>query len=455
MCYKKKRVNVGVGTLNNYFYLNYKIIMIEKYLSKDRKIGIIGLGYVGLPVALEFARKFRVVGFDIAHDRVEMMQNGIDPSNELEASEFHGCDITFTSDPGDLEACTFFVVAVPTPINEHKNPDLRPLLNACKIVGEVLKKGDIVVFESTVYPGCTEEDCVPILEKNSGLRFQRDFSVGYSPERINPGDKLHTLTKITKVVSGSDDKTLKTVSALYGSIIEAGIHETSSIKVAEASKIIENTQRDLNIALMNELSLIFKKMDINTFEVLEAAGTKWNFLKFFPGLVGGHCIGVDPYYLTHKAMELGYFAKVITAGRTINDSVHTQIAKEVVQHLIEQDKSLKQTKVLVMGVTFKENVSDIRNSKVPELIQELQEFRINVDAVDPWADPEDFYDEYGISLKKKPGNKYHAVILAVNHEEYKGLDGEYFRKLMVANGLLYDVKGVYRELTSNFTYLSL
>ena len=429
--------------------------MIDKYLSKERKICIVGLGYVGLPVALEFAKKYSVVGFDIARDRVEMMQNGIDPSNELDASEFHGCDIAFTSNQEDLAVCTFFVVAVPTPINEHKNPDLRPLLSACKIVGEVLKKGDIVVFESTVYPGCTEEDCVPVLEKYSGLRFRKDFSVGYSPERINPGDKLHTLAKITKVVSGSDEKTLKMVSALYGSIIEAGIHGTSSIKVAEASKIIENTQRDLNIALMNELSLIFKKMDINTFEVLEAAGTKWNFLKFSPGLVGGHCIGVDPYYLTHKAMELGYFAKVITAGRNINDSVHTQIVKEVVQHLIEQDKSLKQTKVLVMGVTFKENVSDIRNSKVPELIKELQEFRINVDAVDPWADPEDFYDEYGITLKKTPGNDYHAIILAVNHREYEGLDSAYFRKLMTTGGLLYDVKGTCRELMNEFSYLSL
>jgi UDP-N-acetyl-D-galactosamine dehydrogenase len=429
--------------------------MIEKYLSKESKICVVGLGYVGLPVALEFAKKYSVVGFDVSHDRVAMMQRGIDPSNELEASEFQGCDIMFTSNPGDISDCTFFIVAVPTPIDEHKNPDLKPLLSACKNVGEVLKKGDIAVFESTVYPGCTEEDCIPVMEKYSGLKFRKDFTVGYSPERINPGDKHHTLPKITKVVSGSDRKTLKIVSALYRSIIEAGIHEASSIKVAEASKVIENTQRDLNIALMNELSLIFKKMDINTFEVLEAAGTKWNFLKFSPGLVGGHCIGVDPYYLTHKAMELGYFAKVITAGRNINDSVHGQIVKEVVQHLIEQDKSLKQTKVLVLGVTFKENVSDIRNSKVPELIRELQEFRINVDAVDPWANHDDFFNEYGITLKKEPGSDYHAVILAVNHKEYADLSGEYFIKLMEKSGLLYDVKGVCRQLKKSLNYLSL
>jgi len=429
--------------------------MIEKYLSKEQKICVVGLGYVGLPVALEFARKFKVVGFDINQKRVEMMQNGIDPSNELEASEFDGCDITFTSNPEDLKECTFYVVAVPTPINEYKNPDLEPLLSACKIVGGVLKKGDVAVFESTVYPGCTEEDCVPVLERESGLTFEKDFTVGYSPERINPGDKLHTLTKITKVVSGSNESTLKLVSAIYGTIIEAGIHEASSIKVAEASKIIENTQRDLNIALMNELSLIFKKMDINTFEVLEAAGTKWNFLKFFPGLVGGHCIGVDPYYLTHKAMELGYFAKVITAGRNINDSVHGQIAKEIVQHLIERDKSLKQTKVLVMGVTFKENVSDIRNSKVPELIKELQEFRINVDAIDPWADPEEFKHEYNISIISQPNKKYDAVILAVNHTSYVSLGPDYFTNLMDVDGLLYDVKGVMRNKISELKYLSL
>ncbi|NJN26454.1 MAG: nucleotide sugar dehydrogenase [Cyclobacteriaceae bacterium] len=429
--------------------------MIEQYTSKKNKICVVGLGYVGLPVALEFARKFSVVGYDINARRVAMMQKAIDPSNELDPAEFEGCDIIFTANPDEIRTCTFFVVAVPTPINEHKNPDLKPLLSACKIVGQALKKGDVAVFESTVYPGCTEEDCVPVLERESGLVFGKDFTVGYSPERINPGDKLHTLTKITKVVSGSDAKTLALVSELYDAIVTAGVHEASSIKVAEASKIIENTQRDLNIALMNELSLIFKKMDINTYEVLEAAGTKWNFLKFSPGLVGGHCIGVDPYYLTHKAMELGYFARVITAGRNINDAVHTQIAKEIVQYLIDQDKSLKQTKVLVMGVTFKENVSDIRNSKVPELIRELQEFKINIDAVDPYADKEEFEHEYGIVLKSTPGQGYDAVVLAVNHEDYLGYDEDYFKKLMGKSGLLYDVKGIFRDRIHEMAYLSL
>ncbi len=429
--------------------------MLEKYITKKEQICVAGLGYVGLPVALEFARKYRVVGFDIKSERIEMMKQGIDPSNELDSSEFDGCDITFTSDPSEIKECTFYVIAVPTPIDEHKNPDLKPLINACKIVGKALKKGDVAVFESTVYPGCTEEDCVPVLEKESGLKFGKDFTVGYSPERINPGDKLHTLTKITKVVSGSDQNTLNLVSALYSSIIEAGVHESSSIKVAEASKIIENTQRDLNIALMNELSLIFKKMDINTFEVLEAAGTKWNFLKFSPGLVGGHCIGVDPYYLTHKAMELGYFAKIITAGRNINDSVHQKIAKEIVQHLIEQDKSLKQTKVLIMGVTFKENVSDIRNSKVPELIKELEEFSINVDAVDPYADPDEFKHKYGISLSDEPGSNYNAIVLAVNHTPYLTHDIKYFKSLMSNDGLLYDIKGTLKQNAKDMKYLSL
>lgn len=429
--------------------------MINLLIKKENHICVVGLGYVGLPVALEFARKFRVIGFDINQHRVELMQKSIDPSNELEPSEFDGCDISFTSKPEEIKECTFYIVAVPTPINEHKNPDLKPLISACKIVGGVLKKGDIVVFESTVYPGCTEEDCVPVLEKESGLKFGEGFTVGYSPERINPGDKVHTLTKIIKVVSGSDEPTLKIVSEVYNSIIKAGVHEVSSIKVAEASKIIENTQRDLNIALMNELSLIFKKMNINTFEVLEAAGTKWNFLKFSPGLVGGHCIGVDPYYLTHKAMQMGYFSKVITAGRNINDDVHAQIGKEIVKYLIDQDKSLKRMKVLVMGVTFKENVSDIRNSKVPELIKELMEFSINIDVIDPFADPKEFNKEYGISLVDRPSEIYDAVILAVNHLQYQQLDEDYFKELVGGNGLLYDVKGIYRGKIKDLKYLSL
>lgn len=429
--------------------------MINEYLSKQKSICVIGLGYVGLPVALEMARKFKVIGFDINASRVEKMKKGIDPSNELPPEEFQGCDITFTANVDDIRSATFFVVAVPTPIDSHKIPDLRPLLSACDTVGKVLKKGDTVVFESTVYPGCTEEDCVPVLEKWSGLKFHTDFKVGYSPERINPGDKEHTLTKITKVVSGCDGESLDLISDIYGAIITAGIHKASSIKVAEASKVIENTQRDLNIALMNELSIIFKKMDINTYEVLEASGTKWNFLRFSPGLVGGHCIGVDPYYLTHKADELGYHARVILSGRTINDSVSAGIAREVVQFLIGQDKSLMQTRVLVMGVTFKENVSDIRNSKVPDLINELKNFSVNVDAVDPHAEAHEFEEEYGIKLSDKASGPYDAVLLAVNHREYIGLEEAHFEKLSRPGALFYDVKGVYRAKIRKLAYKSL
>ena len=305
--------------------------MLKELLSKEKKICVVGLGYVGLPIALEFARKYAVIGFDINTTRVEMMNNHTDPSKELEKKDFEDCDIKFTHNLKDIKAANFYVVAVPTPIDEYRRPDLKPLLAACKTVGKVLKKGDYVVFESTVYPGCTEDDCVPVLEQESGLKFPRDFKVGYSPERINPGDKEHTLTKILKVVSGCDKGAARVIANVYSSIISAGIHKASSIKVAEAAKIIENTQRDVNIALMNELSIIFNKIGINTYEVLEAAGTKWNFLKFTPGLVGGHCIGVDPYYLTHKASELGYHARVILSGRHINDNMGQLIARDVIQ----------------------------------------------------------------------------------------------------------------------------
>lgn len=429
--------------------------MINKYTSKEHSICVIGLGYVGLPIALEFARKFRVIGFDINAERIEKMKNGIDPSNELEKEDFEGCDISFTANYDEIRDASFYIVAVPTPIDPHKNPDLRPLLSACKTVGKVLKKGDTVVFESTVYPGCTEEDCIPVLEEESGLKYINDFKAGYSPERINPGDKEHTLTKITKVVSGCDEESLELIASIYGAIIKAGIHKATSIKVAEASKVIENTQRDLNIALMNELSIIFKKMNINTYEVLEASGTKWNFLKFFPGLVGGHCIGVDPYYLTHKADEIGYHAKVILSGRTINDNMSAGIAKEVIHFLINQDKSLKRTKVLVMGVTFKENVSDIRNSKVPELIRELQDFGINVDAVDPYADPKEFKHEYGIELKSHTDNEYDAMILAVNHNKYASYTENDFNKLCNKDAMFYDVKGIFRGKINSLVYTSL
>src|SRR5690554_5449430 len=324
-----------------------------KLLERKEKLAVIGLGYVGLPIALEFAKKMDVIGFDINEARVDLMKNNIDPSNELESSDFEGCSIEFTANIDDLKAATFYVVAVPTPIDESNRPNLAPLLGASNTVGKVLQNGDYVVFESTVYPGCTEEDCIPVLEEISGLKFKTDFMVGYSPERINPGDKQHTLQNVIKVVSGCCETSLEEIAKTYELVVKAGVHRATSIKVAEAAKIIENTQRDVNIALINELSIIFNRLGINTFDVLEAAGTKWNFLKFSPGLVGGHCIGVDPYYLTHKAQQAGYHSKVILSGRSINDKMGALIAREVIQHLIRQDKSLKQCKVLVMGTTFK------------------------------------------------------------------------------------------------------
>lgn len=427
----------------------------QELLNKESKISVIGLGYVGLPIALELARHFQVVGFDIKEERVAQMQRQEDPSKELEAADFADCDIQFTSKPDDLRAATFHVVAVPTPINRHNLPDLHPLLSASKTVGKILKKGDCVVFESTVYPGCTEDDCVPILEAESGLKFNVDFKVGYSPERINPGDKEHTLTKILKIVSGSDAEALELISEVYGAIIKAGIHKASSIKVAEAAKIIENTQRDVNIALMNELSLIFNRLDINTYEVLEAAGTKWNFLKFFPGLVGGHCIGVDPYYLTYKASELGIHSRIITGGRVINDGMAPYIANEVVKRLISSGHPINGSRVLIMGATFKENVSDIRNSKVADLVHELQSFSVQVEVVDPHASSDELQEEYGYGLVEAPGGRYQAVVVAVNHGDYVGLPESYFAGLLAEKGLFVDVKGIYRNAGFSLNYWSL
>src|SRR5688500_14585677 len=335
--------------------------MYQELLQKKEKLAVIGLGYVGLPIALEFARKLSVIGFDINEKRIAMMEKGIDPSNELEKEAFDGCDIVFTNSLDVLREAKFFIVAVPTPVDEHHVPDLIPVLKASETIGRVIKKGDYVVFESTVYPGCTEEDCMPVIEKISGLKNIDDYKLGYSPERINPGDKQHTLATIIKVVSGCDAESLDEIAKVYELVVKAGVHRASCIKVAEAAKIIENTQRDLNIALMNELSIIFDRMNINTFEVLEAAGTKWNFLKFQPGLVGGHCIGVDPYYLTHKANELGYKSQVILAGRTINDDMANYVARKTVQHIIKTNGDVKSSRVLVKGATFKENVSDIGN----------------------------------------------------------------------------------------------
>jgi len=428
--------------------------MFSKIVKKESTVALIGLGYVGLPIALAFAKKVKVIGFDINEKRVGLMKKGIDPSFELSKDDFKNSDIRFTHQIEDLKKANFFIVAVPTPIDEHNLPDLSPLINASITVGKVLKKGDYVVYESTVYPGCTEEDCIPVLEKHSGLKFIKDFKVGYSPERINPGDKEHTITKILKIVSGCDKESLDNIAKIYEIIVEPGTHKASSIKVAEAAKIIENTQRDVNIALMNELSIIFNKMNINTYDVLAAAGTKWNFLKFFPGLVGGHCIGVDPYYLTHKAESLGYHARVINSGRYVNDSMGFYVAKTTVKKIIAAGKNISKSKVLIMGATFKEDVSDIRNSKVSDIVKELKSFGVKVEIVDPHAKNEELKHEYGFGLSKL-GKGYDGVIVAVNHQEYKKLDEKYFKSILSNKGVLVDVKGIYRNHIKGITYWSL
>ncbi|MBI2281252.1 MAG: nucleotide sugar dehydrogenase [Bacteroidetes bacterium] len=429
--------------------------MYNKLKNKETKIAVIGLGYVGLPIALEFAKTMKVVGFDINQKRVDMMRNNIDPSEELDATAFENCDILFTADLEDLKDVTFYIVAVPTPIDGHNLPDLTPLIGASKTVAKVLKKGDYVVFESTVYPGCTEEDCIPILEKKSGLKFKTDFKVGYSPERINPGDTTHTLTNVIKVVSGCCDESLEEIAKVYEEVVKVGVHRAASIKVAEAAKIIENTQRDLNIALVNELSIIFNKMGINTYDVLEAAGTKWNFLKFFPGLVGGHCIGVDPYYLTYKAKELGYHAQIINAGRFVNDSMGGYVAKQTVKKIIAAGKNISEAKVLVMGATFKEDVSDIRNSKVADVVKEFTSFGVHVEVIDPHASSEHLKHEYGFGLVDKVANDYDAVFIAVNHVEYSNLNEDYFKSITSENPVIVDIKGIYRGKINEMTYWSL
>jgi UDP-N-acetyl-D-glucosamine/UDP-N-acetyl-D-galactosamine dehydrogenase len=429
--------------------------MYKEIIERKKKIGVIGLGYVGLPIALEFARKVSVIGFDINSERIEMMRNRKDPSGELSPEMFDQCDIVFTDSLDVLKEAAFFIVAVPTPIDEHKLPDLRPVLSASRTIGQVLKKGDYVVYESTVYPGCTEEDCLPLLEELSGLKGCVDFKLGYSPERINPGDKEHTLPKIVKVVSGCDAESLEEIAKVYQIVVQAGVHKASSIKVAEAAKIIENTQRDVNIALMNELSIIFNKMGINTYEVLEAAGTKWNFLKFYPGLVGGHCIGVDPYYLTYKAQELGYHAQVINSGRYVNDSMGFYVAKQTVKKLISFGKDISKAKVLVMGATFKEDVEDIRNSKVADLITELTSYGLKTDVTDPHASSSDLQHEYGFGLAEKIDSGYDAIILAVSHQEYKKLDEAYFTAIGSSDAIVVDIKGILRNKIKKLHYWSL
>ena len=417
--------------------------MFNALRTKEKVIAVLGLGYVGLPLALEFAKQFRVIGYDIRADRIALMQRGQDPSRQMRLDAFANVDITFTADPDDLKQAHFFVVAVPTPVDDYKVPDLKPLLQASETIGRVLKPGDYVVYESTVYPGCTEDDCLPLLERYSGLTLGPDFKIGYSPERINPGDKVRTLTTILKIVSGSDAEAAQTIADVYGSIITAGVYTAPTIKVAEAAKVIENIQRDLNISLMNELAIIFDKMGVDTQEVIKAAATKWNFLPFTPGLVGGHCIGIDPYYLLYKARQLGYDPQVINSGRRINDGMPAYIATKLVQMLLRRDKNPGQTKVLVMGLTFKENVSDIRNSKVADLVRELMKYAINVHLVDPRASPNEIAHEYGMTLLDKPSAQYDAVIVAVGHDKYRTLDVTYFKSLMNETPILLDLKGLY------------
>lgn len=409
----------------------------------NRKISLVGLGYVGLPVAVEFGKTQRVIGFDVNAKRIDELRQGIERTNEVEAHDLSAADVFFTCNAEDLKMADFHIIAVPTPVNNAKQPDLSPIINASKTVGKQLKKGDIVVYESTVYPGATEEDCIPVLERESGLRWRVDFNVGYSPERINPGDKLHTFKSITKVVSGDTPKTLDIVASVYESVVQAGVHRAPTIKVAEAAKVIENTQRDLNISLMNELALIFNKMDIDTKDVLAAASSKWNFLPFEPGLVGGHCIGVDPYYLTYKASILGYTPQVILSGRGINDSMGYFIASQIVKELIKEGACVKGSIVTVLGFTFKENVPDIRNTRVIDIVLELLDFGVNVQTFDPMTDIDEIKQEYGIQLieNEKDLKPARAVVFAVPHQYFMEKDWPYLEGLLEnKTGIVFDIK---------------
>ncbi len=426
--------------------------MYQQLTDKKKALAVIGLGYVGLPVALEFAKQLRVIGFDTDAGRIDLLRRGIDPSKEQQPEAFTGRDIVFTPDPVALREAGFFIIAVPTLVDKYNVPDLGPLLEASATVGGALKKGDYVVYESTVYPGCTEEDCLPVLERVSGLKAGRDFKIGYSPERINPGDKMHTLRNVVKVVSGCDAEALEAIARTYELVVDAGVYRAPGIKVAEGSKIVENTQRDLNIALMNELSLIFDRMGINTFDVIEAASTKWNFLPFQPGLVGGYCIGVDPYYLTHKAASLGYESKVIAASRYINDDMARYVARKIITHVL---RVATEPKVLIKGVTFKENVSDIRNSKIVDTVKELLAFNIRVDVEDPYAVPADVLREYGLNLATETDHDYDAVIVTVSHKPYIVLNDAYFASISKPEALVVDLKGIYKEKITSRKYWSL
>lgn len=417
----------------------------------ELRIAIIGLGYVGLPLAVEFGKKVPVMGFDIYQKRISELKNGQDHTLEVSPEELkQAVQLSYTASLEDLKDCNFFIVTVPTPIDDYKQPDLTPLVKASTSIGKVLKKGDIVVYESTVYPGATEEVCIPVLEEISGLTFNKDFFAGYSPERINPGDKLHRVTNILKITSGSTSEVADYIDKVYNLIIEAGTHKAPSIKVAEAAKVIENTQRDVNIALINELALIFNKLDIDTEEVLKAAGTKWNFLPFRPGLVGGHCIGVDPYYLTHKAQAIGYHPEIILAGRRLNDSMGAYVVTQLVKGMIKKKIQVEGSKVLVLGLSFKENCPDIRNTKVIDIVKELQEYHMDVDVYDPWIDSEETQQEYGITPVSQPtAGQYDAVILAVAHNEFKEMGIEAIRSLGKASHVLYDLKYVFSRSESD------
>jgi UDP-N-acetyl-D-galactosamine dehydrogenase len=408
-------------------------------------VAIVGLGYVGLPLAVEFGKKFTTIGYDLSERKIASYRNGIDPSGDVPGEDFRAAKhLSFTTDPSHLSGSDYLIIAVPTPVDAAHQPDFAPLISASATVGKHLKQGAVVIFESTVYPGATEEVCIPVLERESSLKWMKDFHVGYSPERVNPGDKERTITKVIKVVSGDDEATLNRVATLYQSIIAAGIHKASSIKVAEAAKVIENTQRDLNIALMNELSLIFHRMDIDTLEVLEAAGTKWNFLPFRPGLVGGHCIGVDPYYLTHKAEMLGYHPQVILAGRRINDGMATFVAQQTIKQLSSSGNPVKDAKIIILGLTFKENCTDLRNSKVADIVHELQDFGCKVSVHDPMASPQEAEYEYGISLVAWDDlPEADAMIAAVSHKEYLSMPQTVLLAKLKPGGIFVDVKSAY------------
>ena len=418
---------------------------------KENKLAIIGLGYVGLPLAVAFSSKYKTIGFDINKKRIAELSEGNDFTLEVTSDELKDAKLlSFTSDLNDIKAANIYIVTVPTPIDEHKQPDLTPLIKASETLGKVIKKGDIVIYESTVYPGATEDDCIPVIEKISGLRFNQDFYGGYSPERINPGDKEHKVTSIKKVTSGSTPEIAELIDQLYSSVIAAGTYKASSIKVAEAAKVIENTQRDLNIALINELAIIFNKLGIDTEEVLKAAGTKWNFLPFRPGLVGGHCIGVDPYYLTHKAQSIGYHPEVILAGRRINDSMAAYVASQLVKAMIKRRIHAEGAKVLIMGLTFKENCPDLRNTKVVDIINELREYNIEVDVYDPWISTEEAQHEYAITPVTNPkSNNYDAVILAVAHNQFRDLGIEGIKQFTKDDAVIYDLKYILPNDTSN------